>query len=136
MIRHLYNESSHIFASASLLVSVSAEHCMFLWSIPELTAFRSLYSHVSPMPSNMFQYNLKYMYGLESYAFWKNQIVAMGAKLDIRIEWFKQFWMSMLPLSLKPSLYSIWRRDGKRWSLKDIKMATMVVILYIPMEQV
>ena len=53
----------------------------------------------------------------------------MGAKLDIRIEWFKQFWMSMLPLSLKPSLDSIWRRDGKRWSLKDIKMATMVVIL-------
>ena len=48
----------------------------------------------------------------------------MGAKLDIRIEWFKQFWMSMLPLSLKPSLDSIWRRDGKRWSLKDIKMAT------------
>ena len=24
----------------------------------------------------------------------------------------------------------------ERWSLKDIKMATMVVILYIPMEQV
>ena len=64
MIRHLYNESSHIFASARLLVSVSAEHCMFLWSIPELTYF-----HVSPIPSNMFQYNLKYMYGLESYAF-------------------------------------------------------------------
>ena len=50
MIRHLYNESSHIFVSARLLVSVSAEHCilvsvsaehcMFLWSIPELTAFR------------------------------------------------------------------------------------------------
>ena len=40
MIRHLSNELSHIFASASLLVSVSAEHCMFLWSIPELTAFR------------------------------------------------------------------------------------------------
>ena len=89
------------------------------------------------MPSNMFQYKLKYMYGLESYAFWINiKIVAMGAKLDIKIEWFKQFWMSMLPLSLKPSLDSIWRRDGKRWSLKDIKMATMVVILYIPMEQV
>ena len=81
------------------------------------------------MPSNMFQYNL-------TMPFEKNQIVAMGAKLDIRIEWFKQFWMSMLPLSLKPSLDSIWRRDGKRWSLKDIKMATMVVILYIPMEQV
>ena len=51
----------------------------------------------------------------------------MGAKLDIRIEWFKQFWMSMLPLSLKPSLDSIWRRDGKRWSLKDIKMATYYI---------
>ena len=85
----------------------------------------------------MFQYNLKYMYGLESYAFWKKiKIVTMGAKLDIRIEWFKQFWMSMLPLSLKASLDSIWRRDGIRWSLKDIKMATMVVILYIQMEQV
>ena len=67
------------------------------------------------MPSNKFQYNLKYMYGLESYTFWKKiKIVAMGAKLDIRIEWFKQFWMSMLPLSLKPSLDSIWRRGGKR----------------------
>ena len=43
------------------------------------------------MPSNMFQYNLTYMYGLENYAFWKKKIkvVAMGAKLDIRIEWFK-----------------------------------------------
>ena len=68
------------------------------------------------MSSNMFQYNLKYMYGLESYAF-KKKIVAMGAKLDIRIEWFKQFWMSMLPLSLKPSLESSWHRDGKKWSL-------------------
>ena len=90
------------------------------------------------MPSNMFQYNLKYMYGLESYAFWKKiKKVAIGAKLDIRIEWFKQFWMSMLPQSLKPSLDSIWRNGGKRWSLKDINMATVVVILlYIPMEQV
>ena len=89
------------------------------------------------MPSIMFQYTLKYMYGLESYAFWKKiKIVAMGAKLDTRIEWLKQFWMSMLPQSLKPCLDSIWRRDGKRWSLKDIKMATMVVISYIPMEQV
>ena len=69
MIRNLYNESSHIFASARLLVSVSAEHCMFLLSIPELTAFRKSLSHVSPMPSNMFQYNLTYMNGLESYAF-------------------------------------------------------------------
>ena len=40
MIRHLYNESSHIFASARLLVSVSAEHCIFLWSITESTALR------------------------------------------------------------------------------------------------
>ena len=32
------------------------------------------------MPSNMFQYNLKYMYGLESYALLKKiKIVAMGA---------------------------------------------------------
>ena len=84
------------------------------------------------MPSNMFQYKLKYIYGLLK----KIKIVAMGAKLDIRIEWFKQFWMSILPLSLKPTLDSIWRRDGKRWSLKDIKMAAMVVIAYIPMEQV
>ena len=66
----------------------------------------------------------------------KIKIVAMGVKLDIGIEWFKQFWISMLPLSLQPSLDSIWRRGGKRWSLKDIKMATMVVILYIPMERV
>ena len=89
------------------------------------------------MPSNMFQYNLTYMYGLQSYAFWKKiKTVAMGAKLDIRIEWFKQFLMSMLPISLKPSLDLIWCRDGKRWSLKDIKMTTMEVILYIPMEQV
>ena len=95
------------------------------------------YSHSSPMPSNIFQYNLTYMYGLESYAFWKKiKIVAMGAKLDIRIEWFKQFWISMLPLSLQLRLDSIWRLGGIRWSLKDIKMATMVVILYIPMEQV
>ena len=34
----------------------------------------------------------------------------MGAKLDIRIEWFKQFWMSMLPLSLKPSLTQGWEK--------------------------
>ena len=50
MIRHLYNESSHIFVSARLLVCVSAEHCMFLWSIPELSAFRMLahaFQHVS-----------------------------------------------------------------------------------------
>ena len=59
--------------------------------------------------------------------FEKIKIVAMGAKLDIRIEWFKHFWMSMLPLSLKPSLDSIWRSDGKRWSLKDIKMATYYI---------
>ena len=59
--------------------------------------------------------------------FEKIKIVAIGAKLDIRIEWFEQFWMSMLPLSLKPSLDSIWRRDGKRWSLKDIKMATYFI---------
>ena len=57
----------------------------------------------------------------------KIKIVAMGAKLYIRIEWFKQFWMSMLPLSLKPSLDSIWRRYGKRWSLKDMKMATYYI---------
>ena len=35
-----YNEQSHIYVSARLLVSVNAEHCMFLWSISELTALR------------------------------------------------------------------------------------------------
>ena len=58
MVRHLYNESSHIFASSRLLVSVSAEHCMLLWSIPELTAFRKslfpckphAFQHVSVKP--------------------------------------------------------------------------------------
>ena len=33
----IYDESSHIYVSASLLVSVSAEHCMFLRSISELS---------------------------------------------------------------------------------------------------
>ena len=34
------------------------------------------------MPSNMFQYNLKYMYGLESCAFWKkNQNSCYGSQI-------------------------------------------------------
>ena len=33
----IYDESSHIYVSARLLVSVSAEHCMFLRSISELS---------------------------------------------------------------------------------------------------
>ena len=53
MIRHLYNESSDIFASARLLVSVSAEHSMFLWLIPELTAFRK---SLFPCYPNAFQH--------------------------------------------------------------------------------
>ena len=79
------------------------------------------------MPSNMFSITWHTCMVWRAMPFEKNQIVAMGAKLDIRIEWFKQFWMSMLPLSLKPRLDSIWRRGGKRWSLKDIKMATYYI---------
>ena len=33
------------------------------------------------MPSNMFQYNLKFMYGLESYAFWKKKNSCHGSQI-------------------------------------------------------
>ena len=84
------------------------------------------------MPSNMFSITWHTWMVWRAMPFEKKiKIVAMGAKLDIRIKWFKQFWMSMLPLSLKPSLDSIWRRGGKRWSLKDIKMATYYIFQWI-----
>ena len=82
MIRHLYNKASHICESARLLVSVSAEHCMFLKSIPELTAFRML----APRLPTCFSITGRTCMVWKVMLLKKIKIVNMGAKLDIRTE--------------------------------------------------